>query len=207
MPTVDIYNLNRDKVGQTDLPGEIFEVPLKNHLLHEVVVAQLASRRSGTASTKKRADVRGSGRKQYRQKGTGRARAGSQKNPLWRGGGTIFGPSPRDFSYSPPKKVRRNDLKVALSGKLADDELLILDAFDLPEIKTKGFLKALTGLNLESALVVTHEPNENLEKSARNVLQVKVLRAAGLNVYDVLKYKHLVLLEPCIDQITERLLK
>jgi len=96
---------------------------------------------------------------------------------------------------------------VALSGKLADDELLILDAFDLPEIKTKGFLKALAGLNLENALVVTHEPNENLEKSARNVPRVKVLRSAGLNVYDVLKYKHLVLLEPCIDQITERLLK
>ena len=207
MPTVDIYNLNHDKVGQTDLPGEIFEVSLKNHLLHEVVVAQLASKRAGSASTKKRADVHGSGRKLHRQKGTGRARAGSKKNPLWRGGGTIFGPSPRDFSYTPPKKVRRSAMKVALSGKLADGELLILDAFDLPEIKTKGFIKAMVSLNLENVLVVTHESNENLEKSARNVPRVKVMRTAGLNVYDVLKYKHLVLLEPCIDQISERLLK
>jgi large subunit ribosomal protein L4 len=207
MPTVDIYNLNHDKVGQAELLSEIFEVPLRTHLLHEVVVAQLASQRAGTASTKTRSEVRGSGRKLYRQKGTGRARAGSQKNPLWRGGGTIFGPSPRDFSYAPPKKVRRNAMKVALSGKLADNELLILDAFDLPEIKTKGFLKALASLNLDNALVITPEPNENLEKSARNVPQVKVLRTAGLNVYDVLKYKQLVLLEPCIDQITERLLK
>jgi large subunit ribosomal protein L4 len=207
MPTVDVYNLNHDKVGQTDLPSEIFEVPIKAHLLHEVVVAQLASRRSGTASTKTRSEVRGSGRKLYRQKGTGRARAGSMKNPLWRGGGVIFGPSPRDFSYSPPKKVRRNAMKVALSGKLADEELMILDTFDLPEIKTKGFLEAMAGLGIDNGLVVTYEPNENLEKSARNVPEVKVLRSSGLNVYDVLKYKHLVLLEPCIAQITERLLK
>ena len=207
MPVVDIYNLKKEKVGQAELPAEVFEAPLKEHLVHEVVVAQLASRRSGTASTKERSEIVGSGRKVYRQKGTGRSRAGTRKNPLWRGGGVIFGPKPRDFSYKPPKKVRRSALKAALSAKLKEDELLVLKAFDLPEIKTKGFVQVMADLDLDQALIVTPEPNENLEKSARNVPGVKVLRSAGLNVYDVLKYRHLVLLEPCIAQISERLMK
>ncbi|MBW2090541.1 MAG: 50S ribosomal protein L4 [Deltaproteobacteria bacterium] len=207
MVVVDIYSVNKEKVGQAELPDDIFDVPLKPHLVHEVVLAQLASRRSGTASTKGRSEIRGSTRKPYRQKGTGRSRMGTRKSPLLRGGGTIFGPKPRDYSYRPPKKVRRNALKIALTAKVKDDELLILDAFDLPEIKTKRFVEAMAGLNLNNALIVTPGPNENLERSARNVPGIKVLRSAGLNVYDVVKYRHLVLLEPCIAQITERLQK
>ncbi|MBW1709278.1 MAG: 50S ribosomal protein L4 [Deltaproteobacteria bacterium] len=207
MVVVDILNLNKEKVGQAELPADIFDVPLRQHLVHEVVLAQLANRRAGTASTKGRSEVRGSTHKLYRQKGTGRARAGTRKSPLLRGGGTIFGPKPRDFSYQPPKKVRRNALKTALTAKVKENELLILDAFDLPEIKTRRFVEAMAGLELDNALIVTPESNENLERSARNVPKIKVLRSAGLNVYDVVKYRHLILLEPCIAQITERLQK
>jgi large subunit ribosomal protein L4 len=207
MPVIDVYNLKKEKVGQAELPEEIFNVPLRTHLVHEVVVAQLASRRAGSASTKERSDVRGSTRKLYRQKGTGRARAGSRRNPLWRGGGTIFGPHPRDFSYQPPKKVRRAALKVALTAKYQDNELMVLDAFDLPEIKTKHFVQVLQGLGLGRALIVTPASDETLEKSARNVPGIKILRSAGLNVYDVVKYPQLVLLQPCLEQLKERLLK
>lgn len=207
MPVIDVYNLKKEKVGQAELPEEIFNVPLRPHLVHEVVVAQLASRRAGSASTKERSDVRGSTRKLYRQKGTGRARAGSRRNPLWRGGGTIFGPHPRDFSYQPPKKVRRAALKVALTAKYQDNELMVLDAFDLPEIKTKHFVQVLQGLGLGRALIVTPASDETLEKSARNVPGIKILRSAGLNVYDVVKYPQLVLLQPCLEQLKERLLK
>lgn len=207
MPVIDVYNLKKEKVGQVELPEEIFNVPLRPHLVHEVVVAQLASRRAGSASTKERSDVRGSTRKLYRQKGTGRARAGSRRNPLWRGGGTIFGPHPRDFSYQPPKKVRRTALKVALTAKYQDNELMVLDAFDLPEIKTKHFVQVLQDLGLGRALIVTPASDETLEKSARNVPGIKILRSAGLNVYDVVKYPQLVLLQPCLEQLKERLLK
>ncbi|MBW2085593.1 MAG: 50S ribosomal protein L4 [Deltaproteobacteria bacterium] len=207
MVMVDIYNLSKEKVGQIELPSDIFDVPLRPHLVHEVVLAQLASRRSGTASTKGRSEIRGSTHKPYRQKGTGRSRAGSLKSPIRRGGGVIFGPKPRNYSYRPPKKVKRTALKVALTAKLQEEELLILNTFDLPEIKTKLFVEAMTGLDLTNALIVTPEAHENLERSARNVPGIKVLRSGGLNVYDVLKYRHLVLLEPCIAQITERLQK
>ncbi|MBW2061658.1 MAG: 50S ribosomal protein L4 [Deltaproteobacteria bacterium] len=207
MVMVDIYNLSKEKVGQIELPSDIFDVPLRPHLVHEVVLAQLASRRSGTASTKGRSEIRGSTHKPYRQKGTGRSRAGSLKSPIRRGGGVIFGPKPRNYSYRPPKKVKRTALKVALTAKLQEEELLILNTFDLPEIKTKLFVEAMAGLDLTNALIVTPEAHENLERSARNVPGIKVLRSGGLNVYDVLKYRHLVLLKPCIAQITERLQK
>jgi large subunit ribosomal protein L4 len=199
--------LNREKVGEVDLPGEIYDVPLRPHLVHEVVVAQLASRRAGTASTKTRSEIVGSTKKPYRQKGTGRARAGSRKSPLWRGGGTIFGPKPRDYSYRPPKRVRRNALKVVLTAKHKDQELTIVDAMDFDEIKTKKFMEAMNTLGLSNALIVTGEPNEILEKSSRNVPGFKVLRAAGLNCYDLLKYRHLVLLQASLTRIEERLLK
>ena len=207
MPVVDVYNQKMKKVGQVELPAEIYEVPLRPHLVHEVVVAQLASRRAGTASTKTRAEIRGSTSKIYRQKGTGRARAGSRKSPLRHGGGTIFGPKPRDYGYKPPKRVRRGALKVALSAKLKEAELMVLDAVKLSQIKTREFLETMADLELENALIVTPEPDENLEKSSRNVQGFKVLRAEGLNVYDVLKYRKLVLLEKSLPKIEERLLK
>ena len=207
MPVVDIYNLKKEKVGEVDLPDAIYAVEHRPHLVHEVVVAQLASRRSGTASTKGRAEISGSTKKPYRQKGTGRARAGSSKSPLRRGGGVVFGPKPRDFSWQPPKKVRRGAMKVVLTSKLAEQELLILDAMELAEIKTKKFVEAMTGLGLDNAVVVTPAADEFLEKSSRNVVGFKVLRAEGLNCYDLLKYKNLVLLQDCLPKIEERLLK
>ena len=207
MPVVDIYNLNKEKVGEVDLPDAIYAVEHRPHLVHEVVVAQLASRRSGTASTKGRGEIAGSTKKPFRQKGTGRARAGSVKSPLRRGGGTVFGPKPRDFSWQPPKKVRRGAMKVVLSSKLAEQELLILDAMDIGEIKTKKFVQAMIGLGLENAVVVVPGVNDILEKSSRNAVGFKVLRAEGLNCYDLLKYKNLVLLQDCLPKIEERLLK
>ena len=207
MPKVDVYNLNKEKVGEIELPAEIYDAEIKPHLVHETVVAQLASRRSGTACTKERGDIAGSTRKPYRQKGTGRARAGSRKSPVWRGGGTIFGPKPRDYSWRPPKKVRRSAMKSVLTSKLKESELLIVDAMDFGEIKTKKFVEAMKSLGVQNALVITQGQDDSLEKSSRNVPGYKVLRAEGLNCYDVLKYRNLVLLQASLAKIEERLLK
>ena len=207
MPVVDIYNLKKEVVGQAELPDKIYGVEIKPHLVHEVVVAQLASRRAGTACTKTRGEIHGTTKKPYRQKGTGRARSGSFKSPLRRGGGTIFGPKPRDFSYRPPKKVRRGALKVALSAKLQDKELMVLDAMELEAMKTRHFASAMEGLGMDNALVITGDIDEILEKSSRNLQSFKVLRADGLNCYDLLKYKNLILLQASLPKIEERLIK
>jgi large subunit ribosomal protein L4 len=193
-------------VAQVDLPDAVFNVPIKTHVLHEVVTLQLAQRRSANPKVKHRGDVAGSTRKLYKQKGTGRARRGDIKSPLLRGGGVIFGPDDRKYAYSLPKKVRQLALKMALSSKLQDKALLVLDRFDLAEIKTQTFVNAIKALNLKSALIVTEAKNEKLERSSRNVPTVKVLRSEGLNVYDVLKYDTLVLLQPAIKTIEGRLI-
>lgn len=206
MPVVDVLNSKAEKVSQTDLADTIFNVPVKPNVLHEVVTMQLASRRSGSASVKHRSDVKGSGRKLFRQKGTGRARRGDIKAPLLRGGGSVFGPDPRSYAYKVPKKVRRMALKMALSIKLSEDSLVVLDELDFDKIKTKEFIKVMNALNMNNALFITDKKNENLELSARNVPDVKVLRIEGLNVYDILKYKSLVLLESSIKSIEGRLL-
>jgi len=206
MPVVDVLNSKAEKVSQTDLADTIFNVPVKPNVLHEVVTMQLASRRSGSASVKHRSDVKGSGRKLFRQKGTGRARRGDIKAPLLRGGGSVFGPDPRSYAYKVPKKVRRMALKMALSVKLSEDSLVVLDELDFDKIKTKEFIKVMNALNMNNALFITDKKNENLELSARNVPDVKVLRIEGLNVYDILKYKSLVLLESSIKSIEGRLL-
>ena len=206
MPVVDVLNSKAEKVSQTDLADTIFNVPVKPNVLHEVVTMQLASRRSGSASVKHRSDVKGSGRKLFRQKGTGRARRGDIKAPLLRGGGSVFGPDPRSYAYKVPKKVRRMALKMALSVKLSEDSLVVLDELDFDKIKTKEFIKVMNALNMDNALFITDKKNVNLELSARNVPDVKVLRIEGLNVYDILKYKSLVLLESSIKSIEGRLL-
>ena len=206
MGMVDVYNIKGEKVSETNLSPDIFEVPVKNHILHQVVVMQLANRRSGTASTKERSDVRGGGRKPYRQKGTGRARAGTIRSPLMRGGGTVFGPSPRSFVQKVSKKIRKQALKMALATKYRDDDLVIVDRFELGEIKTKRFVEVMKNLKTDNALIVTDTANETLERSSRNVPDVKILRMEGLNVYDILKFKQLVLLEPAIKKIEEKLL-
>ena len=206
MAVVDVLNSKAEKVSQTDLADTIFNVPVKPNILHEVVTMQLASRRSGSASVKHRSDVKGSGRKLFRQKGTGRARRGDVKAPLLRGGGSVFGPDPRSYAYRVPKKVRRMALKMALSVKLSEDSLVVLDELDFDKIKTKEFIMVMNALNMNNALFITDKKNENLELSARNVPDVKVLRIEGLNVYDILKYKSLVLLESSIKGIEGRLL-
>uniref|UniRef100_A0A7C5AKU9 Large ribosomal subunit protein uL4 n=1 Tax=Desulfobacca acetoxidans TaxID=60893 RepID=A0A7C5AKU9_9BACT len=205
MPVVDIYNVNKEKVGEIDLKEEIFGVEIKPHLLHEVVVWQRACRRSGTASTKTRGEVSGGGRKPWRQKGTGRARVGSIRSPLWRGGGTVFGPKPRSYAYALPKKVRRAALKMALSSKLTNGQLLVLKDYPYSRPKTKEFVQILKNFELDKVLVVTPEAHQTLELSARNVPHVQVLPVAGLNVYDILRYDHLLLLSPAVAAIEARL--
>ena len=205
MPAVDVKNIKGKKITTIDLVENIFNVPVKSSVLHEVVTMQLANRRAATASVKHRSDVKGSTRKLFRQKGTGRARRGDIKSPLLRGGGVVFGPDGRRYAFKAPKKVRKLALKMALSSKLQANELIVLDKFELKQIKTKDVVGLLTGLNLTNALIVTAEKNENLELSSRNVPDIKVLRSEGLNVYDILKYKTLILLEPVIKNIEGRL--
>ena len=205
MPVLDVQNVKGKQISQVELADDIFSVPVKSSVLHEVVTMQLANRRAGTAAVKHRSDIKGSRRKLYRQKGTGRARRGDIKSPLLRGGGVVFGPDGRNYKYQVPKKVKKLALKMALSSKLNGNELVVLDRFELEEIKTKEFVGVLKNLNLDSALIVTDENNENLQLSSRNVRDIKVLRSEGLNVYDILKYRTLVLLEPAVKNIEGRL--
>ena len=205
MAVVEVINTQSEKVSEVDLPDSIFNVDVKGEVLHAVVNMQLARRRSGTASVKNRSDIIGSGRKLFRQKGTGRARRGDIKAPLLRGGGVVFGPKPKKFGGNIPKKIRRLGLKMALSSKLQQEELTVLDRFELERIKTKDFVAVMGSLELENALIVTADKNENLEISSRNVPGYKVLRTEGLNVYDILKYRRLVLVEPSVNKIEGRL--
>ncbi|MBC2696124.1 MAG: 50S ribosomal protein L4 [Desulfobacteraceae bacterium] len=207
MAVIEVQNINGEKVSQIDLPDNIFNVPVKLVVLHEVTTMQMACRRSGTASVKHRSDVKGSGRKLFRQKGTGRARRGDIKAPLLRGGGVVFGPDPKSYSYNVPKKVKRLALKMALSSKFQGNCLFVIDRIELERIKTKEFLKVFEALNIKNALIITDKKNENLELSSRNVPGVKILRSEGLNVYDILKYENLVILSSAIMAIEGRLLK
>lgn len=206
MAVTDIVNTNNESVGEIDLNDDLFGVEVKQYVLHDIVRMQMAGRRAGTACTKTRAEVRGSGAKPWRQKGTGRARAGTRKSPIWRGGGTTFGPKPRSYAFTLPKKVRRLGLRMALSARLAEKNMVILDSFQLAEIKTKGFVEVMTKLGLDNALIVIDSHDEKLEKSARNVMGYKVIVSAGLNVYDVLLHKNIILVQPAIEKLEERLL-
>ena len=206
MAVVDVINTKAEKVSELTLPDAIFSVPVRADVLHQVVTAQLAGQRSGTASVKHRGQVTGSTRKLFKQKGTGRARRGDIKSPLLRSGGVVFGPDGRRYEQKVPKKVRRLALKMALSSKLAEAALTVVDRFDLEQIKTRDFVAVMRSLNMNKVLIVTDAANENLERSSRNVPGVKVLRAEGLNVYDILKYDRLLLLEPSVQQIEGRLL-
>ena len=206
MPTVAVYNTRKEQVGEIELKDEIFSVPVRPHLLHEVVTMQLARRRAGTVATRGRSEVRGSGRKPWRQKGTGRARVGTRTSPLWRGGGIIFGPKPREYWPKVSKKIRKQALTMALSSKFGDNEMVVLDELVLPAIKTKGFVEVLKDLGTDNALVVIPERDETVERSARNVPSAKVLRAEGLNVYDILRHRQLILTKGAISKIETALL-
>jgi large subunit ribosomal protein L4 len=192
-------------VSQPQLDEQIFGVKARPHLLHQAVVMQLRNRRAGTAATKSKGFVRGGGRKPWRQKGTGRARAGSIRSPIWVGGGTIFGPQPRDYSFRMPRKARREALLSALSLKKQEGKLIVLDKLELEEAKTKLMARALAELNVQSALIVVSQPDERIERSARNLTKIKVLRVEGLNVYDLLRYDHLILMEGALKLLQERL--
>jgi len=205
MAVIDVINQQGEKVSQIELSDDIFDIPVKKSVLHDVVRMQLAGRRRGTASVKHRGDVMGSTRKLFKQKGTGRARRGDIKSPLLRGGGSIFGPDPRSYAYKVPKKVRKLALKMALSSKLRDNKLMVLNQFELDEIKTRTFVGIMQTLNIRKALIVTDKEDERLEKSSRNVSYVKVLRNEGINVYDLLAHDNLILLESSIAAIQGRL--
>ena len=207
MATIDVLNTTGEKVAQAELTDEIFAVAVKSSVMHQVVTAQLAARRSGTAAVKRRSDVKGSTRKLYRQKGTGRARKGDIKSPLLRGGGVVFGPSPRSYDKKVPKKVRKLALKMALSSKLQDNDLLVVDRMEMERIKTKDFVGIMSALEADNALIITAGADDNLERSSRNVPNIKVMRTEGLNVYDILKHRKLVLLQGSLEGIEGRLLQ
>lgn len=206
MAVVDVYNFKGKKTAQMELNEAVFNAPIKAHVIHQVVVSQLSDRRSGSASAKSRSEVRSSGTKLWRQKGTGRARVGQASSPTRRGGGVAFGPSPHKYVRKVPKKVRRSALRMALTDKFQTDRLIVVSGFDLPEIKTRDFVEAMENFKVDRALIVTHEKNEVLEKSSKNVPWVKVMRHEGLNVYDILRHEHLFLDQSAISMIEEALL-
>ena len=205
--TVPVVSQGGSKVGDVDVPAAVLAGPLRESLLHEVVRSQLASRRAGTAATKTRGFVSGGGKKPWRQKGTGRARAGSSRSPIWAGGGTIFGPQPRNYTYRLPKTACRVALRVAVGARHSTGKLLVVDGLQLPEAKTKRMVECLHGLGLEgeSVLVVLAHPDDAVQRAARNLPGVKVLLAGGLNVYDVLGHAALVMTREALERVVARL--
>jgi large subunit ribosomal protein L4 len=207
MTTLDVVTAENKKAGSVELSAAIFQAPVKPDLLHAEVCRQLAKRRAGTHSTRNRSAVSGGGSKPWRQKGTGRARQGSTRAPQWAGGGVAFGPVPRSYEHSLPKKVRRAALRGALSLRREEGAITLLEEIDLPEIKTRRVAEMLSALSLEGTgvLIVIDAANEKLERSARNLRNVSVLRVAGLNVYDVLRHPKLVITRTALSAIEERL--
>lgn len=201
MSTQAVYDINNKKVREIDLNDQVFNAKVNPTFFYDTVRSQLASNRQGTAATKNRTLVRGGGAKPWKQKGTGRARAGSRRSPLWRGGGTIFGPMPRDYSMSLPKKVRRAALWAAVSHKRQEGKLILLEGFPMEGFKTRQVLETLKRFEVENALIVTGDRQLFLERSARNLPGVSVVRHDSLNVYDILKHEHLILLSPAIEKI------
>jgi len=205
MPVTDVYNVSHDKVGTVELDASVFSAEVKEHLFHMVVRHQLAGRRQGTHSTKRRAEVAGGGRKPFKQKGTGRARQGSTRAPHYAGGGVVFGPQPRNHSFSLNKKVRRAALKCALSRRFGEAALFVVDDFNFAEVKTKSFRSFMKAFGVDNLLVVVPEANEKVSLVSRNIPGVTVLPVAGLNVYDVLRHRNIALTAPAIAPIVERL--
>ncbi|HML54383.1 MAG TPA: 50S ribosomal protein L4 [Solidesulfovibrio magneticus] len=205
MANVKLFNQGCQEIGTVDLAPEVFEVEVQPELLHLVVRAQLAAKRAGTHSVKTRAYVSGGGKKPWRQKGTGRARAGSTRSPLWRGGAVVHGPQPRDYTFKVNRKVRQLALRMALSAKVVEDQLVLLDAIAFPEVKTKLMAKVVSDFSWKKALIVLPESDNNLELSARNLPGIKVVRQDMLNVYDVLLHDHVVMMKDAALKVQERL--
>ena len=203
MANVSVYNFEGKEVGSIELNDAVFGVEVNEHLVHMAVVNQLANNRQGTQSAKTRSEVSGGGRKPWRQKGTGHARQGSTRSPQWTGGGVVFAPKPRDYSFKMNKKEKRIALLSALSSKVADNKIVVLDAFNLDEVKTKKFAEVMSNLKVDKALVVIEGENKNVVLSGRNIPTVKVSATNEINTYDVLKYETLVVTKAAVEKLEE----
>ena len=203
MANVSVYNIEGKEVGSIELNDAVFGVEVNEHLVHMAVVNQLANNRQGTQSAKTRSEVSGGGRKPWRQKGTGHARQGSTRAPQWTGGGIVFAPKPRDYSFKMNKKEKRIALLSALSSKVAESKIVVLDEFKLDEIKTKKFVEVMNNLKVENALVVLEGENKNVVLSGRNIPSVKVTATNEINTYDVLKYTTLVVTKAAVEKVEE----
>ena len=203
MANVSVYNIEGKEVGTIDLSDAVFGVEVNEHLLHMAVVSQLANKRQGTQKAKTRSEVRGGGRKPWRQKGTGHARQGSTRAPQWTGGGVVFAPTPRDYSFKLNKKEKRAALKSALTSRVEEKKFIVLDEINFGEIKTKNFQNVLNNLNVAKALVVLEDGNKNAELSARNIPSVKTARTNTINVFDILKYNTVIASKAAVANIEE----
>ncbi len=203
MANVSVYNMEGSEVEKMDLNDNVFAVEVNEHLMHMAVVLQLANKRQGTQKAKTRSEVSGGGRKPWRQKGTGHARQGSTRSPQWTGGGVVFAPKPRDYSFKMNKKEKRIALLSALSSKVADNKIVVLDAFNLDEVKTKKFAEVMSNLKVDKALVVIEGENKNVVLSGRNIPTVKVSATNEINTYDVLKYETLVVTKAAVEKLEE----
>lgn len=203
MPTVGLFNIEGNKVGEVALNDNVFNVEVNAAVLHQVVVAQLANKRQGTQSAKTRAEVRGGGIKPWKQKGTGRARQGSIRSPQWAGGGIVFAPKPRDYRVSLPKSMRRVAMKSALTSKVLENEMIVLESLSFDAPKTKAFAAMLTAFDVKKALIVTLESNNNVYKSGRNIEGIQVMPVNNINVYDLLKYEKLIITKDAVSKLEE----
>ena len=203
MANVSVYNIEGKEVGSIELNDAVFGVEINEHLVHMAVVNQLANNRQGTQSAKTRSEVSGGGRKPWRQKGTGHARQGSTRAPQWTGGGIVFAPKPRDYSFKMNKKEKKLALLSALTSKVADNKIVVLDAFNLDEVKTKKFAEVMSNLKVDKALVVIEGENKNVVLSGRNIPTVKVSATNEINTYDVLKYETLVVTKAAVEKLEE----
>ena len=203
MANVKVFNMSGSEVGSLELNDSIFAVEVNTHVMHQAVVQYLANKRQGTQSALTRAEVRGGGRKPWRQKGTGRARQGSTRSPQWTGGGVVFAPKPRDYSFKLNKKVKRLALKSALTTKVNDGKFVVVDEINLPEMKTKEMVKVLNNLNVNKSLVVLEDTNEKAVVAARNIPTVKTASVSTINVYDILKYDSVVVTKAAVEKIEE----
>ena len=203
MANVSVYNIEGKEVGTIDLNDAVFGVEVNEHLLHMAVVNQLANKRQGTQKAKTRSEVSGGGRKPWRQKGTGHARQGSTRSPQWTGGGVVFAPTPRDYSFKLNKKEKRAALKSALTSRVAEQKFIVVDEMNFAEIKTKNFQNMLNNLKVNKALVVLEDGNKNAEISARNIADVKTAHTNTINVYDILKYNTVIATKAAVEKIEE----
>lgn len=201
MAKIAVFDINRNQVAERELADEVFNTDVKGYLIHDMVRYQLAARRQGTADTKTRSEVRGGGKKPYKQKGTGNARQGCIRAPHYVGGGAAFGPTPRDYTFKLNRKVKKAALRCALSVRFKEAKMTVLNAFELEKISTKGFVEVLSRFDISNALVVVENANQAVELSARNLEHVKVLRAEGVNVYDLMKYRNLIITEGAVAHL------